>query len=121
MFFSPTHRHWALVIPIWILGLIPFITLMFIGHNLFRTPAFDSLCTLTGILVTNVSLNCVSKPRNKTDNKDTDEYANPMLPSDFHKFTRESVPDLQDVPIAVINECMFRKGRERRKGRGHVD
>ncbi|KAJ3044392.1 hypothetical protein HDV00_002284 [Rhizophlyctis rosea] len=76
-------RHWALVIPIWILGLIPFITLMFLGHNLFITPSLDSLYTIT------------------------DEFANPMPASDFHKLSKDSVPDLQDIPIGVVSEYLY--------------
>ncbi|KAJ3295043.1 hypothetical protein HK104_003048 [Borealophlyctis nickersoniae] len=82
--YYPT-RHWALVIPIWILGLIPFTILMFIGTVLWRTSPLDSLYTIT------------------------DEYASPMQREDQIKFVAKdtSVPDLQDVPLAMVNRCMF--------------
>ncbi|KAJ3063473.1 hypothetical protein HK102_008463, partial [Quaeritorhiza haematococci] len=41
------NKNWALILPIWMLGLIPFILLMFTGINLLRTPPFDHITTIT--------------------------------------------------------------------------
>ncbi|RKO87787.1 PIG-P, partial [Blyttiomyces helicus] len=79
--YYPT-RYWALAVPIWILGLIPFTILMFIGTNLFNTPPLSSPRTLT------------------------DRYASMMRARNLGKIiNEESIPDLQDVPISMVNQC----------------
>jgi hypothetical protein len=41
-------RRWAIVIPIYILGLIPFVSIMFLGINLIRIHDVNSIYTITG-------------------------------------------------------------------------
>ncbi|KAJ3396108.1 hypothetical protein HDU92_003977 [Lobulomyces angularis] len=41
------QKQWAIIIPIYILGLIPFISFMIIGINLTKTFPLDSLNTIT--------------------------------------------------------------------------
>ncbi|KAI8926924.1 PIG-P-domain-containing protein [Entophlyctis helioformis] len=78
-------RQWALVIPIWILGLIPFTIAMFTAINLLNTPPFDSFLTLT------------------------DEHArllNLTTTNIERILDRDLIPDLEDVPITLVNKCL---------------
>eukprot|EP00842_Homolaphlyctis_polyrhiza_P003167 jgi/Hompol1/3851/HPOL_006784-RA len=78
-------RHWALVCPLWTLGLIPFTLLMFTGANLVKTPPLDELCTLA------------------------DQHATVLALHDTQAITRivdrRRVPELQDVPVWLVNRC----------------
>ncbi|KAL2911769.1 hypothetical protein HK105_208772 [Polyrhizophydium stewartii] len=75
-------RHWALVIPLWILGLIPFTLLMFTAINLLRTPPFDSFATVT------------------------DEHAHVMTSASIRRILApELTPKLEDVPLSLVNRC----------------
>ena len=76
-------RHWAIIIPIWIAGLIPFTILVYTSLNLLKTPDFDSFDLLTDdYSITEISESQLCK----------------ILQDD-------SIPDLQDVPLNVVNRC----------------
>ncbi|KAH6573092.1 hypothetical protein BASA62_003126 [Batrachochytrium salamandrivorans] len=77
-------RHWALVVPIWILGLIPFTLMMFTAINLLNTPTFESFKTLTDEHARMMSLTSDS----------LDRILQPQL-----------IPKLEDVPITLVNRC----------------
>ncbi|KAK6098010.1 hypothetical protein MT418_002084 [Batrachochytrium dendrobatidis] len=83
-------RNWALTIPLWILGLIPFTLVVFTATNLLNTPPFQSFMTLTDkhartMALTSDGLNRVLKP--------------------------ELIPALEDVPIALVNRCWSHENR----------
>ncbi|KAI9090558.1 PIG-P [Phlyctochytrium arcticum] len=87
IYYYPT-RWWAIVFPIYILGLIPFTLLMFNGINLWRTPSLSSYYTLA-------------------DEK-TPIMELPPSEAKLRKLMSEdSIPEIEDVPISIVNEVLF--------------
>ncbi|KAI9004115.1 PIG-P [Gaertneriomyces semiglobifer] len=87
VYYYPT-RWWALAIPVHVTGWIPFILLMYNGINLWRTPPFESLNTIT------------------------DEKAKvlsyPVSVEKFRKLAdKDAVPEIEDIPISLMNEILF--------------
>ena len=76
-------RHWSIIIPVWVAGLIPFSILIYTSLNLIKTPNFEDFELLT------------------------DDYSvTEMNSSQLKKVLEdESIPDLQDVPLNVVNRC----------------
>ena len=76
-------RYWAIVLPIWVSGLIPFAILVHTSLNMINTPSFDDFDLLT------------------------DDYSNTELTEkDIKKILEDdAIPDLQDVPLNIVNQC----------------
>jgi phosphatidylinositol N-acetylglucosaminyltransferase subunit P len=77
-------RRWAVVLPIWIIGLIPFAILFFIGYTFLKTRDLDSFELIT------------------------DRHAK-IFTGDAHSIEKildqEMIPALQDVPLSMVNRC----------------
>ncbi|ORY05650.1 PIG-P-domain-containing protein [Basidiobolus meristosporus CBS 931.73] len=80
---NPHSRYWALAVPVWIFAVALYVFLVFISYNLLTTAPFDSFNTFT------------------------DEFANVMKPGDQTRMTESAVPELQDIPIGVVNACLY--------------
>ncbi|KAI8852547.1 PIG-P, partial [Chytridium lagenaria] len=72
-------RYWALAIPIWVIGCIPFTLITFSAYNLLQTPPLSSLVTIT------------------------DKNAHVMQKNPFLAST-SGFPPLEDVPISLVNQ-----------------
>lgn len=80
------NRTWAIIVPLWITLLIPYTIITFVGHNLHKTPNFESNYTYT------------------------DEVANVMdiATVDLNKLTADDdIPELQDVPLHLVNATLW--------------
>ena len=89
------NRTWALILPIWILGLIPLIVLFFIGMNLYRNPGIDSIYGITGELMAAQMI---------------DEDAILMSRVDKHRFLHSDlIPDLEDIPLHLVSRLLYAK------------
>ncbi|KAI8901675.1 PIG-P [Globomyces pollinis-pini] len=75
-------RTWAIVVPFFIVSLIPFTILVFTANNLMKTPSLNQIEVLTDQHARMMSLNSIAKI---------------LDPS--------SIPDLEDVPLNVVNKC----------------
>jgi phosphatidylinositol N-acetylglucosaminyltransferase subunit P len=73
----------AITVPIWIVGLIPFLIILYSGVNLIKTPPFDSI------------------------NLYVDQYTNELQFSD-RLLDQNRIPPLQDVPLDIVNQCWTR-------------
>ncbi|KAI8906999.1 PIG-P [Powellomyces hirtus] len=88
VYYYPT-RWWALVLPVYILGLIPFTILMFTGTNLYRTPPLTSFDTIS------------------------EEKAKVLaFPLDAHKLKKlaseDSIPEIEDIPLSIVNQILYK-------------
>ncbi|KAJ3149558.1 hypothetical protein HDU89_003610 [Geranomyces variabilis] len=85
--YYPT-RWWALALPVWVLGLIPFIPIAFTGINLLRTPGLQALDT-------------ISEPGARVL----------QFPVDGDKLLKlgseDSIPELEDIPLSTINQILY--------------
>ncbi|KAJ3007090.1 hypothetical protein HKX48_009319, partial [Thoreauomyces humboldtii] len=81
VYYYPT-RWWAIALPVYVLGLIPFTILLFTGINFWRTPALSSYDTIT-------------------DNE-ADVLMLPLTKQKYRKLASEDcVPEIEDIPIAI--------------------
>lgn len=86
--FALPSRYWAVVVPIWIVGLIPFTILITIGYNLLHTRDLDSFDMLTDKYARVFSGSAKSIEKILDNNK---------------------IPPLEDVPISIVNSCWKRE------------
>ena len=77
-------KEWAIILPIWILLLIPLCVLVFIGWNLWNTPSEYALETIT------------------------DSFAIPLTVVDPQKLLH-SIPELQDVSPVLLSRMLYTK------------
>jgi phosphatidylinositol glycan class P protein len=82
--FQFPNRKWALVVPIWIVGLIPFTIMVFYGKTLIQTRDLDSIDLLTDN----------SAKIFMGDEKSIEKILNDS-----------KIPALQDVPLSIVNQC----------------
>ncbi|TPX71867.1 phosphatidylinositol N-acetylglucosaminyltransferase [Spizellomyces sp. 'palustris'] len=89
IYYYPT-RWWAIVFPVYILGLIPFTILMFTGINLRRTPPLTSFDTVTDDCANALSI--------------------PLDPDKLRKlFSEDSIPEIEDIPISLVNQVLYQQ------------
>ncbi|CAG8489187.1 3404_t:CDS:2 [Paraglomus brasilianum] len=78
------NRYWAIAWPVWTFVLIAFIYAAFFSINLMNTAPIDSFNTIT------------------------DDYANVgQSLSRLSGITDDFVPGLHDIPIGVVNACLY--------------
>ena len=78
-------KYLAIVVPVWIVGLIPFTILMFTSYNLLNTPPWTSFD-----YITDEHARCMTLDRDNLE-----KMMDPVY-----------VPELQDVPIMLANRCL---------------
>ncbi|KAI7828051.1 PIG-P-domain-containing protein [Gamsiella multidivaricata] len=77
-------KYWSLALPIWLFVLIIYLYIAFFAINLYNTAPFDSFQTIT------------------------DEHANPFhTMNSASSMTDDFVPDLMDIPIGMVNACLY--------------
>ncbi|KAG0252283.1 hypothetical protein BGZ95_006675 [Linnemannia exigua] len=77
-------KYWSLALPIWLFVLVIYLYVAFFAINLYNTEPFDSFQTIT------------------------DEHANPLLTmNSASSLTDDYVPDLMDIPIGMVNACLY--------------
>ncbi len=87
---TPPLASWAIALPLWIVGLIPFTILMYMGSNLRSTPNWQDPCQLTDKKA------LVFRP--------TPENIGRIL-------NPEQIPEMEDVPIGLVNQCWVLSNR----------
>ncbi|CAJ0747482.1 6224_t:CDS:2 [Entrophospora sp. SA101] len=86
---TETPTYWALALPAWTFVLIIFIYAAFISITLLNTPSFDSFNTIT------------------------DNFANiKQISSQLSSITDDFVPELHDISIARVNDCLYQNTDE---------
>ncbi|KAF8923362.1 hypothetical protein BGZ58_003042 [Dissophora ornata] len=77
-------KYWSLALPIWLFVLIIYLYVAFFAINLYNTEPFDSFLTIT------------------------DEHANQFQTmNSASSLTDDFVPDLMDIPIGMVNACLY--------------
>ncbi|KAJ3101772.1 hypothetical protein HDU97_001056 [Phlyctochytrium planicorne] len=76
------QKYWAVAIPVWVVGLIPFTLLMFTSVNLLNTPPLSSINTITDKSAHVLRRNPISS-RGST------------------------FPPLEDAPVTIVNEVLY--------------
>ncbi|KAF9281584.1 hypothetical protein BGZ68_006549 [Mortierella alpina] len=77
-------KYWSLALPIWLFVLVIYLYVAFFAINLYNTAPFDSFHTIT------------------------DEHANPFeTMNSASSLTDDYVPDLMDIPIGMVNACLY--------------
>ncbi|CAG8579712.1 15488_t:CDS:2, partial [Acaulospora morrowiae] len=82
-------RYWALALPVWSFVLVLFIFVAFISINFLNTAPLDSFNTIT------------------------DDHAN--VGQDLSKLSQITdgfVPELHDIPIGIVNACLYQKWKD---------
>ncbi|KAF0496463.1 PIG-P-domain-containing protein [Gigaspora margarita] len=77
-------RYWALALPVWSFVLVLFIFVAFISINFLNTAPLDSFNTITD------------------DNANVGQNL-----SQLSKITDDFVPELHDIPIGIVNACLY--------------
>ncbi|CAG8589437.1 5980_t:CDS:10 [Ambispora leptoticha] len=81
-------RYWALALPVWTFVLILFIYIAFVSINFLNTAPLDSFNTVT------------------------DDHANVgQNLSQLSGITDDFVPELHDIPIGIVNACLYQNLR----------
>ncbi|RIB23789.1 hypothetical protein C2G38_2170310 [Gigaspora rosea] len=78
------ESYWALALPVWSFVLVLFIFVAFISINFLNTAPLDSFNTITDDSA-NVGQNL----------------------SQLSKITDDFVPELHDIPIGIVNACLY--------------
>ncbi|KAG9307795.1 hypothetical protein G9A89_023360 [Geosiphon pyriformis] len=89
-------RYWALALPVWTFVLILFIYIAFISINFLNTAPLDSFNTIT------------------------DDYAN--IGQDLSRLSvikDDFVPELHDIPIGIVNACLYQNIEGINDGQGN--
>ncbi|KAG0290425.1 hypothetical protein BGZ98_003475, partial [Dissophora globulifera] len=77
-------KYWSLALPVWLFVLVIYLYVAFFAINLYNTEPFDSFLTIT------------------------DEHANPFQTiNSASSLTDDFVPDLMDIPIGMVNACLY--------------
>ncbi|CAG8506076.1 23320_t:CDS:2, partial [Racocetra persica] len=79
-------RYWALALPVWSFVLVLFIFVAFISINFLNTAPLDSFNTITDDSA-NVGQNL----------------------SELSGIADDFVPELHDIPIGIVNACLYQK------------
>jgi len=78
------NRWWALSLPVYVLVVAAFIFVFYVSYSFLATQPLDSIHTVT------------------------DEYANVIENLGSQAFKHEEkVPELLDIPISVVNKCLY--------------
>ena len=87
-------KDWSIIIPIYILSLIPFTICLFLAWNLSNTPDWSELD-----LVVDCRGSVLDLAASTGD-------ATERIARSFERMEREDlIPDLQDIPLAMVNRC----------------
>ncbi|KAF9584836.1 hypothetical protein BGW38_004990 [Lunasporangiospora selenospora] len=76
-------KYWSLALPIWLFVLVIYLYVAFFAFNLYNTEPLDSFLTIT------------------------DEHANAFHTNSASTLTDDFVPDLMDIPIGMVNACLY--------------
>ncbi|RHZ50274.1 hypothetical protein Glove_502g17 [Diversispora epigaea] len=84
------HRYWAVALPVWSFVFVLFIFAAFISINFYNTAPLDSFNTITD-----------------------DQSVVKQNFSQLSEITNDFVPELHDLPIGIVNVCLYQKIKEK--------
>lgn len=84
-------KYWAIIIPSYIGMLFPFISIIYIGWNLYSTSPLNSLLTISDL---------------SARLPDENDLANSLYNQSY------SIPEISDLPLQLVNQLLYQKQRK---------
>ncbi|KAF9349691.1 hypothetical protein BGX34_001646 [Mortierella sp. NVP85] len=96
-------KYWSLALPIWLFVLVIYLYIAFFAINLYNTEPLDSFLTITGKSMSITAVTSILYGLVKED-----EHANQFQTmNSASSMTDDFVPDLMDIPISMVNACLY--------------